>query len=109
MQGVTVGTQIMGETISADTSPEAAAIVAGAGAGLLEVVPDWSIGGGDDATFMMRAVQRRGGRAAYFILGSDLAAVHHAVDFDIDEATLEQGVALFTRIARTLLVQEPTP
>jgi aminobenzoyl-glutamate utilization protein A len=109
MQGVTVGTQIMGETISADTSPEAAAIVAAAGAGLLEVVPDWSIGGGDDATFMMRAVQRRGGRAAYFILGSDLAAVHHAVDFDIDEAALEQGVALFTRIARTLLVQEPTP
>ncbi len=109
MQGVTVSTQIMGETISADTSPEAAAIVAAAGAGLLEVVPEWSIGGGDDATFMMRAVQRRGGRAAYFILGSDLAAVHHAVDFDIDEATLEAGVALFTRIARTLLVQEPSP
>jgi aminobenzoyl-glutamate utilization protein A len=109
MQGVAVNTQIMGETISADTSPEAAAIVAKAGAGLLEVVPDWSIGGGDDATFMMRAVQRRGGKAAYFILGSDLAAVHHAVDFDIDEATLETGVALFTRIAHAILGQESMP
>ncbi|ODU54015.1 MAG: amidohydrolase, partial [Acetobacteraceae bacterium SCN 69-10] len=54
MQGVTFTTQVMGETISADTSPEAAAIVARAGAGLAEMVPDWPIGGGDDATFMMR-------------------------------------------------------
>jgi aminobenzoyl-glutamate utilization protein A len=103
MQGVSVSTRVMGETISADTSPEAAAIVAEAGAGLLEVVPDWPIGGGDDATFMMRAVQQRGGKAAYFILGSDIAAVHHAADFDIDESALESGVALFTRIARRVL------
>ncbi|MBN8892420.1 MAG: amidohydrolase [Rhodospirillales bacterium 70-18] len=107
MQGVTFTTQVMGETISADTSPEAAAIVARAGAGLAEMVPDWPIGGGDDATFMMRAVQRRGGKAAYFILGADLAAVHHAVDFDIDEAALETGVRLFTRIAHSILGPGP--
>ena len=98
--------EVMGETIGAETSPAAAAIVARAGAGLAEIVPEWSIGGGDDATFMMRAVQMQGGQAAYFILGSDLAAVHHASNFDIDEAALETGVRLFERITQILLGSE---
>lgn len=106
MQGVTYTLVTMGETISADTSEAAAAVVARAGAGLAALVPDWPIGGGDDATFMMRRVQQRGGQAAYFILGSDLAAVHHAVDFDIDETVLETGVAIFARIAHEILGQE---
>jgi aminobenzoyl-glutamate utilization protein A len=102
-QDVSYSTVIMGETISAATSPEAGEVVAAAGAGIVDLVPEWSIGGGDDATFMMRRVQERGGKAAYFILGSDLAAVHHATDFDIDEAALETGVALFHRIALRVL------
>ena len=106
MQDVTVQLEVMGETIGAETSPAAAAIVARAGAGLAEIVPEWSIGGGDDATFMMRAVQMQGGQAAYFILGSDLAAVHHASNFDIDEAALETGVRLFERITQILLGSE---
>lgn len=106
MQDVSVKLEVMGETIGAETSPEAAAIIAQAGAGLAEIVPEWSIGGGDDATFMMRAVQLQGGKAAYFILGSDLAAVHHASNFDIDEAALETGVRLFERITRILLGSE---
>lgn len=109
MQGVEVTTRIMGETVSADASPEAVAVVTSAGTGLLDVVPEWPIGGGDDATFMMRRVQAHGGRAVYFILGSDLAAVHHAVDFDIDESALEQGVALFTRIAHRVFAQGSQP
>jgi len=106
MQGVTVETTLMGETVGAVASPAAAAIVAAAGAqvaGISRVVPEWSIGGGDDATFMVRRVQERGGIAAYFILGSDLPAVHHAIDFDIDEASLDHGVQLFERIAAQVL------
>ena len=106
MQGVTVETTLMGETVGAVASPAAAAIVAAAGAqvaGISRVVPEWSIGGGDDATFMVRRVQERGGIAAYFILGSDLPAVHHAIDFDIDEASLDHGVQLFERIAARVL------
>jgi aminobenzoyl-glutamate utilization protein A len=106
MQGVTVETRLMGETVGAVASPAAVAIVAASGAtvdGISQVVPEWSIGGGDDATFMMRRVQRRGGAAAYFILGSDIAAGHHATDFDIDEAALDQGVRLFERIAGSVL------
>jgi aminobenzoyl-glutamate utilization protein A len=52
---------------------------------------------------MVRRVQERGGAAAYFILGSDIAAGHHASDFDIDEQSLDQGVRLFERIATRVL------
>ena len=106
MQGVTVATTIAGETVGAVASPAAAAIVAEAGGaveGISKVVPGWPIGGGDDATFMMRRVQEQGGEASYFILGSDLPAVHHASDFDIDEQSLDQGVRLFERIAARVL------
>jgi aminobenzoyl-glutamate utilization protein A len=106
MQGVTVETALWGDTFAAVASEAAARIVAEAGegvAGIERVVPDWSIGGGDDATFMMRRVQERGGQAVYFILGSDIPAVHHASDFDIDERSLDQGVQLFERIAARVL------
>jgi aminobenzoyl-glutamate utilization protein A len=105
-QGVTVETKLMGETVGAVASESAAAIVAETGMaveGITEVVPGWSIGGGDDATFMVRRVQERGGQAVYFILGSDIAAGHHASDFDIDEKSLDQGVQLFERIAGRVL------
>jgi aminobenzoyl-glutamate utilization protein A len=52
---------------------------------------------------MMQRVQDRGGSAAYFLIGCDIPAVHHAVDFDIDETALDHGVALFTNLAETVL------
>jgi len=106
MQGVAVETHLVGETIGAVASEAAAAIVADVGRhvpGIAGVVPEWPIGGGDDATFMMRRVQARAGQAAYFILGSDLPAGHHATDFDIDEASLDHGVQVFERIAARVL------
>jgi aminobenzoyl-glutamate utilization protein A len=105
-QGVTLETTLVGETVGAEMSPAAAAIVAEAGAavpGIAKIVPGWPIGGGDDATYMVRRVRERGGEAAYFILGSDIAAGHHAVDFDIDERALDLGVRLFERIAARVL------
>jgi aminobenzoyl-glutamate utilization protein A len=105
-QGVSVETALMGETIGAVASDRAAAIVAQAGqglAGIEHVVDGWPIGGGDDATFMLRRVQERGGIGSYFILGSTLAAGHHATDFDIDERSLDIGVRLLARIAGDVL------
>jgi aminobenzoyl-glutamate utilization protein A len=106
MQGASVATTLMGETIGADSSAAASAIVGAAAAevpGIAEVVPHWSMGGGEDATFMMRRVQARGGTAGFFILGSDIPAVHHASNFDIDERSLDHGVHLFERIAARVL------
>lgn len=94
------------EMLGNRNSPEAAEIVGTAAArvaGVSEVLSEWPIGGGDDASFMVRRVQERGGVACYFILGSNIAAIHHAMDFDIDEASLPQGVELFVNIARDVL------
>ncbi|MFT8244583.1 amidohydrolase [Roseomonas sp. BN140053] len=106
MHGVTVEVRSMGGTIGFSPSPEAAGIVAEVAAGtegISGVTPSWPIGGGDDATFLIERVQERGGKATYFLLGSDLAGIHHASDFDIDEAALHQGVALFAGIADRIL------
>jgi len=107
-QGVEVETRLMGETVGAVGSPAAASLVAAAGGtveGIETIVPGWPIGGGDDATFMLRRVQERGGIGAYFILGCDIAAGHHAIDFDIDERALDIGVRLFERIAERVLAE----
>jgi aminobenzoyl-glutamate utilization protein A len=106
MENVTMETKLQGETIGAAQSEGAARIVEAAGSaveGISEVLPEWSIGGGDDATFMLQRVQQRGGQAVYFILGSDIPAVHHATDFDIDENSLDHGVQLFAAITDRVL------
>jgi aminobenzoyl-glutamate utilization protein A len=89
-----------------ENSPDAVALIADVASdlpGVAEVLPEWSIGGGDDASLMIRRVRENGGSAAYCIIGSDIPAVHHAADFDIDEASLETGVALFAGLAQRLL------
>lgn len=106
MHGVTHDVAVVGRTAGIVQSPEANATVASVAAGLpgTRAVRDgWSIGGGDDATFMMQRVQDRGGKAAYFLIGSDIPAVHHATDFDIDETSLAHGVQLFTALAERVL------
>lgn len=88
-----------------ENSPQAVALIAEVAAGLpgvTEVLPEWSIGGGDDASLMIRRVRENGGTAAYCIIGSDIPAVHHAADFDIDENSLDTGVALFANLALRL-------
>jgi aminobenzoyl-glutamate utilization protein A len=108
MQGVTLSLEPMGGSIGFTPSADAAAIVAevaGGIDGVTQVVSGWPIGGGDDATILIERVQQRGGSATYFILGSDLAGIHHAADFDFDEAALHQGIELFAGIADRLLGQ----
>lgn len=106
MHGCTLETKLMGQNVGAPNSAEAAAVVAavaGRTEGVETVVPWHTMDGCDDATTMIRRVQQRGGSGAYFIIGSDIANVHHAVDFDIDEAALERGVRIFAGIAETVL------
>lgn len=110
MQGCTFETKVMGRSAGISQSPDAVARVAeiaGRTEGVTQVLPTWSISGGDDATFTMRRVQEHGGQAAYFLLGSDIANVHHAIDFDIDEASLETGVRLFVGLAHSVLGAKP--
>lgn len=106
MYGAEVSTTIVGRTAGADSSPRAVKLVGDAAKhvdGVHRVVPAWGASGSEDATFMMQHVRNRGGEAAYFVIGSDLMAPHHATHFDIDERALLNGVEVFTRIAASLL------
>lgn len=56
--------------------------------------------GSDDATLLMDAVQARGGRATYLLVGTSMAAGHHRNQFDLDEASMPLGIELFLNILR---------
>ncbi|HIC1790754.1 TPA: amidohydrolase [Escherichia coli] len=52
-------------------------------------------GGSEDASLMVRRVQRHGGKAIYFLVGANQPAGHHKAKFDIDEEALSIGLTLF--------------
>jgi aminobenzoyl-glutamate utilization protein A len=56
--------------------------------------------GSDDATLLMEAVQARGGRATYVLIGSAMPAGHHHCRFDLEDASMEVGVELYLNILR---------
>ena len=79
--------------------------VQGSGAGIVEraasVLPAVStingaadFKGSDAAAAMMAAMQKQGGKAVYFGLGTELKDVHHNPYFDFDERVLPIGVDL---------------
>lgn len=63
-------------------------------------------GASEDASFMMRAVQEKGGRATYMVIGTPLAAPHHNQKFDIGEEALPMAVNLLERLGRRMLREE---
>ena len=54
------------------------------------------LGGSEDATYLMRAVQEAGGTAAYVCIGTDHPGGHHTGTFDVDEDSIGIGVAVLT-------------
>jgi len=95
----------MGEAVDALSDDDLAGIVrdkAAAVPGIDRIAPPVSLGGSEDISWMMRAVQKRGGKAVYFVLGTDIAAGHHNEYFDIDEKVLDYGPALFAELALAL-------
>ena len=105
MHGVEVAIESVGESISApcDDAARAAVRRAAEKSGASRIVEYAPLGGSEDATFMMAAVQARGGSASYVLVGTPLPAGHHHPRFDIDEAALPRAVALHTAIAGDLL------
>jgi aminobenzoyl-glutamate utilization protein A len=64
-----------------------------------EVVPVEVCRAGEYATVLLDRVRSRGGRAAYVLVGAQLASGHHTDRFDFDEDALAHGVALLAGIA----------
>ncbi|MGH7105792.1 MAG: amidohydrolase [Acetobacteraceae bacterium] len=100
MQDLEVAHRVVGRTTTADSDPELARVIAEAGREMPEIsvsaVPHQA-GGSEDATYFMREVQKRGGNAAYAVIGSDLASGHHTPRFDFEESDLAWGIELITR------------
>lgn len=105
MYGVTMNLEKMGEAVDAFADGELVQLVAEKAAaveGVTTVAPRVSLGGSEDVSWLMRAVQERGGKAVYFVLGADIAAGHHNGYFDLDEEVLAYGSALFGELAMAL-------
>ena len=66
-----------------------------------------SLGGSEDATFLMQAVQERGGLATYVNIGTDHPTGHHTATFDVDEDSLPIGVEVLSDAILTIAERDP--
>ena len=100
---VAVRTERIGAATTAPCDPGPVRAVAGAARSLpavTRVLDDHRFGASDDATFLMRAVQERGGEATYLVVGASSPAPHHSPGFDIDETCLPIAVDVLERAIR---------
>jgi len=81
--------------------------VAGGTADVESVLRHADLGGSEDATYLMRHVQERGGKASFVGVGTDHPGGHHTSTFDVDEASLPIGVALLADSIRRLAEERP--
>ncbi|WP_222919976.1 amidohydrolase [Natrinema sp. SYSU A 869] len=83
------------EAPSATSDEELVSIVAdiaGETPGVDRVLERDELGGSEDATFLMRAVQENGGHACYVGVGTDHPGGHHTATFDVDEDSIQHGI-----------------
>ena len=62
-----------------------------------------NFGGSEDATILARRVQSHGGKAAFFVWGSDRPSGHHSALFDINEKDMDKGLELWTHVLPKIL------
>ena len=95
MHGCEVDIDTLGRAPSARSDSELREIVADVAAdtdGVTSVLDADHLGGSEDATYLMRHVQERGGKAAYVGVGTDHPGGHHTPTFDVDEDTIGLGI-----------------
>ena len=104
--GVDAAIRQIGGAPAADEDAELAALACRIAAQVPEVEEardELTCHAGEDATFFLNGVAERGGKGIYTLIGSDLAAGHHAPNFDFDESSLPVGTAILSALARYLL------
>ena len=92
-----------GEFVAEDEMTEHGMAGAGTVPGFNNIERTYNFNGSDDATVLIKRVQAHGGKAAYFVIGSDLKAGHHQAEFDIDESQLYNGYLMFTGLLKRIL------
>ncbi len=83
------------EAPSAESDEAVASVVAENAEGhdhVHTVTPHGELGASEDATYLMRRVQERGGVASFVGVGTDHPGGHHTATFDVDERSLRIGV-----------------
>ena len=70
--------------------------------GVGSVLEDDSLGGSEDATYLMQRVQNRGGDAAYVGVGTDHPGGHHTPTFDVRERDIAVGIDLLAGVITEL-------
>ncbi len=71
-----------------------------------EIIPRCYFGASEDCTYFMERVQQRGGRAAYIMIGADIAAGHHDLRFDFDESALSKAAEFIATATVDLLTSQ---
>jgi aminobenzoyl-glutamate utilization protein A len=110
MHACDVGVETVARAPSATSDPELADVVgavASSVAGVDSVLPSDALGGSEDATYLMRHVQRRGGKAVYVGIGTDHPTGHHTPRFDVDEASIRIGVETLAGAIRRVAAERP--
>lgn len=94
---VQVELEIVGEGIGAESDQLWISLVEQACApskNIKRIIPHIGAGGSEDATYMMKRVQKKGGKATYMVFGTPLSSGHHHPQFDYDEDVI--GIAVET-------------
>ena len=110
MHDCTVSIETKGEAPSA-TSDDALANAIGDVArdhdGVASVVDTADLGGSEDATYLMQAVQDGGGLACYVGVGTDHPGGHHTSTFDVVEDDLTLGIDVLAGAIRRVAETRP--
>lgn len=91
----------VGEALGADPSPELLVFLREqfTQVAAVETIEDTrEAGGSDDANTMITRVKDRGGLGAYMVIGTTLPSGHHTELFDIDETSLDIGLATMVNV-----------
>jgi aminobenzoyl-glutamate utilization protein A len=110
MHGCEVDVSTEAEAPSAESDDgirSVVADVAGGVEGVDSVLDSDVLGGSEDATYLMRRVQERGGQAAYVGIGTDHPGGHHTGTFDVDEESIRIGVDVLSEAIVRLSKAEP--
>lgn len=97
MHDVEVSYKKVGSAISVPSDASLAAVLAKTANELNIKYIDYETfkAGSEDATFLMKKVQDRGGQATYSIMGTHLPAGHHHECFDIDEEDMLPAIEIW--------------
>ncbi len=104
--GVTYEMRKMGEAVDLTADQELVDILNAVGRatpGITVVDKALNFGGSEDATILARRVQAHGGKAAFFLWGSDRPSGHHTSTFDIKESDLDPALEVWTHIIPAIL------